>query len=381
MTLEEGIAEAKSYFGDPPSNESNTCDRIVYPLLLAAGYDRREIESRMADNANRFPDYTLLGNTPNTWYLEAKAWNVRLENNHAGQALDYANRNGKRFVVLTNGQAWQLYDNAIQGLPTEKLVACASLDNIEAFTEFMNALSKEKVCSGGLERYVVDLAERTRREAIEQQEKERQAEILSLLRTTVSEQLCDTESEIIECITLYLSEKEEYRGIKAETVAEWYKQLLSSVPSSKKEATKRSTTQNPSLPSVPEASITLNLLEIQYVDINGRRKKPILLYSPDGTQVETRTWKSLAEHFVCWLIQKSHILPIPFGSDSSTRWFVNTAPTHKDGRAMTHTKLLYKGNTIYMDIDKSANSYLKDIYALCLAVNVAPEGFRITYQV
>ena len=108
MTLEDEIKEAQSYADDPPENEANTCNRIILPLLLAAGYAQRDIESQMADGAGRFPDYTLLPNTVFTWYLEAKAWNVALNDIHARHSLSYAMVNGKRFVVLTNGQDWRL---------------------------------------------------------------------------------------------------------------------------------------------------------------------------------------------------------------------------------------------------------------------------------
>ncbi len=104
MTLEDEIAEAQVCIADPPKNESSTCDWIILPLLYAAEYGRRDIESRMADSTGQFPDYTLLPNNPAAmFYLEAKSWNVALEDTHAKQALNYANHNGKRFVVLTNG--------------------------------------------------------------------------------------------------------------------------------------------------------------------------------------------------------------------------------------------------------------------------------------
>lgn len=379
MTLAEQITDAQSYIADPPENESNTCERIIRPLLVAAGYENRDIDSRIADNGGNFPDYTLLKNTSATWYLEAKAWNVTLRSNHVQQALNYANHNGKRFVVLTNGQTWELYDNAIQGVLDEKFVTRASIRNEEAFTEFMKAISKEVVCSGGLERYVEELAERKRREAIERQEKERQAEILSLLQTTVSEQLCDAESEIIEFITLYLSEKEGYQGIKAETVAEWFKEVLSPVPSSEPEPIKISTTQNPfpASTSTQKATKTLDLLEIQGHDM--RFKKPTLLCFPDNTQSETRSWPDLVGKLIHWLIQKSYSLPIPF-PDTTTRLFLNTVPRHKSGKSFHKPgDVEYKGNTVYWDKNQCNQDFLKDIYALCLAVNVAPEGFRITF--
>src|SRR5579872_4683798 len=116
MSLADAIAEALANSTPPPPNESNTCDWIIYPLLLACGYARRDIVSRVADNDRKFPDYTILPDSPHAWFLEAKAWNEVLEDQHAHQSLNYANQNGKRWVVLTNGDCWRLYDNQIQGL-------------------------------------------------------------------------------------------------------------------------------------------------------------------------------------------------------------------------------------------------------------------------
>ena len=62
---------------------------------------------------------------------------VSLEDIHAKQALNYANHNGKRFVVLTNGREWRLYDNSIQGVIGEKLLAEVLLDNTHGIEQFL----------------------------------------------------------------------------------------------------------------------------------------------------------------------------------------------------------------------------------------------------
>jgi len=105
MTLEDEIRDAQAQAGEPPKNESSTCEWVILPLLWAAGYARRDIEPRVADSTGDFPDYTLLSSQPaSTFYLEAKAWSVRLDDIFVKQALNYANQNGIRFVILANGQ-------------------------------------------------------------------------------------------------------------------------------------------------------------------------------------------------------------------------------------------------------------------------------------
>jgi predicted type IV restriction endonuclease len=139
-----------------PENESNTCDHIILPLLREMGYLRRDIRSRAADAAGKYPDYTILPDTPHTWFLEAKGWKERLDSRDADQAINYAHRQGKRWVVLTNGRNWRLYDDHIQSVSNvERLVAEASIDNEEEFLDLLETLNKESIVSGAIERSVV----------------------------------------------------------------------------------------------------------------------------------------------------------------------------------------------------------------------------------
>lgn len=97
MSLKEAVADARQYIEDPPPNESCTCEWVILPLLRAAGYAPRDIVSRLADNNGQFPDYTLLPQADHvTWFLEAKACNIALEDRWVHQSLNYANQNNKR---------------------------------------------------------------------------------------------------------------------------------------------------------------------------------------------------------------------------------------------------------------------------------------------
>lgn len=157
--LRDAIVDVLTDTEPPPPNESNTCDRVIYPLLLAAGYSRREIVSRIADNSGSYPDYTILpDNEERTWFLEAKAWHEVLEDKHAEQSLNYANNNGKQWVILSNGRTWRLYDNHKHGTAQEKFVTEASLNDLAEMETFLNAISKESVimvvCSSSLVRSI-----------------------------------------------------------------------------------------------------------------------------------------------------------------------------------------------------------------------------------
>lgn len=145
--LRKALAEAQRYLDELPAppNEANTCDWVIRPLIVALGYANHEIFGQSADTSNKFPDYTILPNTNSTWYLEAKAWKSVLESSHVDQAMNYAHSNGKRWVVLSNGKEWRLYDDTIVGKSADRLVAMASLDDQPEMLKFLSALSKKSV--------------------------------------------------------------------------------------------------------------------------------------------------------------------------------------------------------------------------------------------
>jgi hypothetical protein len=139
---------------DAPENEACTCDWVIMPLLLEAGYDRKDILSQASDAQGKTPDYTILPKSMHKWFLEAKAWDVSLQDRHAIQAISYAHTAGSRWVVLTNGREWRLYDDHIIGVDASgRLVARASLEETEAIESFLLAISRESMQSGEIERF------------------------------------------------------------------------------------------------------------------------------------------------------------------------------------------------------------------------------------
>src|SRR5436853_5414289 len=140
MDLTHAIMEAASHYDAPPPDEAATCLWVIVPLLLQMGYAVKEIRPQGRDSNGQYPDYTILPGCPHAWYLEAKAWNVALHEKEAFQATSYAFGNGKRWVVLSNGRVWRIYDSHIQGLSADRLVAEASLDDRLAAEELLKAL-------------------------------------------------------------------------------------------------------------------------------------------------------------------------------------------------------------------------------------------------
>lgn len=159
--LLRAVQQARRYGGDlpTPTNEANTCHWIIHPLLLSLGYENHEVMAQAFDVSGRYPDYTVLPDSQYSWYVEAKSWSVRLDNTHVDQALNYAHQNGRRWVVLTNGKTWRLYDDRIHGISAARLVAQSNLAD-DDFLPFIDALSRESVVRDGVSRYVAALAVR-----------------------------------------------------------------------------------------------------------------------------------------------------------------------------------------------------------------------------
>ena len=234
MTIEDEIASAQSFADDPPPNESSTGEWVIPPLLWAAGYDRRDIVSRVADSMSQFPDYTVLPNHPTSaFYVEAKAWNVALVDIHVQQALNYANQNGKRFAVLTNGREWRLYDNAIQSELSLKLIATASLVDPDQILHFVTLVSKSKVVDGSLENLatpIYQLRLQQVSEALEQKKRDkegrvnhqRQIELRSAIDSTLPALLADEDNDIVDMIATALRRTRDFELLSNANLCAWF---------------------------------------------------------------------------------------------------------------------------------------------------------------
>ena len=393
MTLTDEITQAQAFLTDPPKNESNTCEWIILPILWSTGYARRDIESRMADSTGQFPDYTLLPDHASaTYYLEAKAWNVMLEDIHVKQALNYANHNGKRFVVLTNGQSWRLYDNAIQGQLLDKQLTQVQLQDTPQIIDFLTSLSKSNVLQGSLEGVAEEARQRRSQEARDLQERRQREEELRnsqkhdletklQLTKTLPGLLKNSRDELVILMTDFLSEQEHFESLSPEILSAWFSEnlaLLSTVPT---EQSARPTQSNTPLPAFTREATgtTQTLTEMQSKPIDGKKGGPVELQLPDGTKIPVRSWVNLAEHIVRSLLQQSDSMPLPFEYSHPKRWFLNHVPEHKrQDQRKKFKPVSVEGKTVYMDADRSASDLLADVHALCLAMHVVPDAFRIT---
>ena len=209
MDIAAAIQEALEHRDAPPPNESNTCEWVILPILYAIGYGKIEVVSRDADSAGKFPDYTLLPAAPqHTFFLEAKAWKVGLDDQHANQALNYANQNGKRWVVLTNGRRWRLYDNDIHGRASDKMVAEMDIEESGQAAQFLEAIGRASVCAGRLPRFAEEETARRKR-AQEEEQRRRELEARThRLSAVLQQELGDQSSALLAAMLANLRTRE-----------------------------------------------------------------------------------------------------------------------------------------------------------------------------
>lgn len=106
------------------ANETRTRRVLIDPLLRVLGWDVEDpdivgLEYKVGDG---FADYALLADGQPVAVVEAKKLNESLSTRDENQVLKYAVSEGIKYMILTNGDEWRMYDVFIQAPTREKLV-------------------------------------------------------------------------------------------------------------------------------------------------------------------------------------------------------------------------------------------------------------------
>ena len=361
MSLRETVEKiAAEYLPDPPQNEADTCHWIIYPLLLECGYAPRDISSQRSDANREFPDYTLLLNKPqHTWFVEAKAWNVALEDRHAQQALNYTNSNGKRWVVLTNGRLWRLYDNSIQGLADNKRVVEANLENTASILKFLSALSKEAVCADQVPEYAMQVR----------------------LQAILSMQLLQNDSKLIASIVNSLRDDFGVADAKNVHITQFFQSLIEAsdiqTPKSASSARQRSRTIAPSRMKATDSSE--GILEytfekfIQQLHSLAGRKPSAVRFANAATWQPVTSWAEFVAAVVGWVGQQNKLPSLPFQATQGNRYFLNIKPCHVDvNESMrTYKEVQTPSGCVFVNTNTSTMEKVSWLCALCEVAGVA----------
>ena len=115
--------------GRPKLSEADTRAHFVDPLLRALGYHLiGDIQHEVyVETAKQYLDYQLVVDALPRVAVEAKAFDVGLNDAHGAQVVQYCSVLGIEWAVVTNAREWRLYHGFAKGPLAEKLLAAVDL--------------------------------------------------------------------------------------------------------------------------------------------------------------------------------------------------------------------------------------------------------------
>ena len=122
--------------------------KIVSVALEALGWDRFENITAEQMIGSRYADYVIKTDDEQIFVIEVKQIGLKLKETHLNQARQYAVDEGIDWIILTNGDDWQVYRTTLEGkIPVTKLVFKVSVSDEEMKpaqkTELLYLLSEE----------------------------------------------------------------------------------------------------------------------------------------------------------------------------------------------------------------------------------------------
>lgn len=365
MTLPELILDLQGFFnGDhlAPPNEASTCDWIISPLLIGSGYHLRDILSQGVNPTGKIPDYTILSSTPHTWFLEAKKWSDPLSDLHADQALNYAHSSSNRWVVLSNGKEWRLYDDNISGISADRLILKANLSDFDEIEEFMRVIGKSSITTNAIEKSVLQLR----------------------LKSTLKSEFLNPNSDLIKAMRSSLRSDYKLSGVQGADI------VLALQPTKIPGGSPSLPTPHSPLPpvianvtAVPHTGInsTYTLKDLADMKQNIAGMKPILVKFSSGKVDSVKSWIDLAVKIIAHIASSNFSLPIPFsGQASGKRYLINSSPIHVNGDKMNESKILsFPTGVVYLHTNRSSSDLVSSLHSLCIAVGLDPNQITVHF--
>ena len=133
--------------------------KIVSDILCEyLGWDRFDNVTAEQMIGSRFADYVVKTSDEEVFVVEVKQIGLKLKETHLNQARQYALDEGIDWIILTNGDNWQVYRSWIDGkTPVTKLVFSVTISDKETKpaqkTELLYLLSEEAHRKNEIEDY------------------------------------------------------------------------------------------------------------------------------------------------------------------------------------------------------------------------------------
>ena len=107
--------------------ETRTRQVLIDPLLQALGWDVSDpgtvqLEYKLREERSERADYGLMWDNKPIAVVEAKHLGKSLKDNETKQANTYANENGIPYIIVTDGDRWEMYEVFKQAALEERLL-------------------------------------------------------------------------------------------------------------------------------------------------------------------------------------------------------------------------------------------------------------------
>jgi hypothetical protein len=152
------LVQSIDYFShtDMVSNEANTKKKIIEPLLELLGWDLLSNDVRLEQvirvgTTSGHADYALMLEGKTVVLVEAKAFDTDLSSEHSSQIISYGRVEDVRWVVLTNGRLFKIFDAKAGKSEKECLVTEVDLKDAQMRANDLSLVSRESVLSGEIE--------------------------------------------------------------------------------------------------------------------------------------------------------------------------------------------------------------------------------------
>ena len=141
-TIETIKQRIKDHRSSLAANETRTRQVLIDPLLKALGWDVTDPDSVALEYkvGGGFADYALLADGKPVTVIEAKKLNESLES-HMMQLLNYAVSEGIKYMILTDGDKWRMYDVFKQVPNHDKLVMHMTISTDQIYENALNSLT------------------------------------------------------------------------------------------------------------------------------------------------------------------------------------------------------------------------------------------------
>ena len=134
-------------------HETRTRQVLIDPLLRELGWDVSDPEAVQLEYrvGKQWADYALMSEGQPIAVIEAKPLGSDLEDDEMMQVLNYANRDGIEYMIVTDGDRWEMYEVFQRGTLEERLLMKLGLSQQPAHKNALQALAmwKSNLASDG----------------------------------------------------------------------------------------------------------------------------------------------------------------------------------------------------------------------------------------